>query len=55
MAASGAGHSDFAVSKYILILLFFCKNINNTANNNCEHCLEVLKKKIKSYVVCVVL
>jgi len=51
MAASGAGHSDFEVSKCILNVLFFWKKNNNTANINCEHCLKVLKKKIKSYVV----
>ena len=46
MATGGAGHSDFEESKYILNLLIFWKNNNNTANINCEHCLKVLKKKI---------
>jgi len=47
MAAIGAGHSDFGTSKYILNLLFFWKNNNNTANINCEHCFKVLKEKMK--------
>jgi len=37
MATSGAEHSDFDISKYILNLLFFWKK-KNTAKINCEHC-----------------
>jgi len=38
MATSGAEHSDFDISKYILNLLFFWKKKKNTAKINCEHC-----------------
>ncbi len=38
-----------------LNLTFFSKQCNTTMSINCEHCLEMLKNKIKSYVVCVVL
>ncbi len=54
MSAHGAGHSENVETRHILILLFSAKKCNTTISNNCEHCLEMLKKKIKSYVVRVV-
>ncbi len=53
-SAHGAGHSENLESRHILIVLLSAKKCNATISINCEHCLEMLKNKSKSYVVRVV-
>ncbi len=50
-SAHGAGHSENVESRHILILFFSAKKCNTIISINCEHCLEMLKNKVKSYVV----
>ncbi len=48
MSAHGAKHSENVESRHILILLYSAKKFNTTISINYEHCLDMLKKKIKS-------